>query len=370
MEKNWTSNETADEVVSSIQESKAPSQQMIQKLLDLVSGVPSYKISNQMRQGVIKRAFERECRKAGPTGIDYSNFSVSFDDVISTFWEAVFAHLPLAKTRGSTVSTRVVKGQPETDRQTNCNAVNWLRMHGIMGVRNAINKVYAKNLIQVCNDCGHRAKATSKESNTKSCPECLSVNTIEFWPSRSSTYKSVKERKCNDCGKTWKRKFTYACAKCLSVNVHIESIFDNKDDLVYEVSVDTTVEDEHINMEMELESQKLISGLYNTLPLNPDPNSDRANTKSREILDIIFKPEISKDICAKCTLNCGADSFSMDKCTNYSKRIGEYQGVSATLSFRRIKTIRNCFIKYVTENQSNDLCASTYAKMVDQGRIP
>jgi len=383
MSKAWVSNEHADEIVSKVQsalKSKTASPKAIYELMSLIAGVDVYQISNHARQGVIKRVFEKEYHKV-KVG-NHSNFSLSFDDVINIFWESVFKSLPDAKVRGSTVNTRAVKGQPDAEHQnqharaTNCNPINWLRTRGVLGVRNAINKTYNKNLVQICDECGHKSRADSREVNTKVCPKCLSVNTLEHWPDGSSTYKSNKERICQDCGATWKRKFAYVCAKCLSVCVHIESIFDSKSIELCEVSIDSTVEDEHINLEGEAEIKGIINGLYNILPLNPDPNSDQTNTKAREVLDILFKPEVSKDICAKCVAKacgsnktCGADSFSMDKCVNYGLRIGEYQGVSSALSARRIRVIRKYFIKYLADNQHNELCASTYEQLKARGRL-
>jgi hypothetical protein len=382
MSKAWISNEHANEMVSKVQsalETKTSKPQDIGELMSLVVNVPSYKIADQSRQGVIKHIYKKEYHRIKLVG-DYSNFSLSFDDIISIFWESVFKYLPLAKTRGSVVNTRAVKGQLDADirqhaRATNCNPINWLRTRGILGVRNAINKTYNKNLIQICDECGHKSRADSREVNTQACPKCLSVNTIEYWPDNSSTYKSTKKRICQDCKSTWRRKFAYVCAKCLSVCVHIESIFDNKSIELCDISVDDTIEDEHVDLETDDEIKKIISGLYEALPLNPDPNN-KTTTKTREVLDILFKPEVSADICAKCAFKasgsnktCGADSFSMDRCLNYGLHISEYQGVSSALAARRIKIIRKYFIKYIMDNQHNDLCASTYKQLKIRGRV-
>lgn len=372
--------------------------------MDLVSGVSAYSISDPSRQGIIKRLFEKECKRYYTRNNDYSNFSINLDDVVSIFWEAIFKDLPTAKAFGAMVTTRAVVGQTADAgggivRPTNANPINWLKKRGVMGVRNAINKVYNHNLIQVCDDCGHRSKADSREVDSKVCPKCASLKTLEHWPDGNSTYKATKHRKCLSCTHVWQRKFAYVCAKCLSMGVHIESRFDGKEDAVYDLPTsELTIEDQYVEQELEAEVQTIISGTYAALPLNPDPMASPTDTKARAILDVIFDPIVSKDICSKCVIKadsvcielceafkntrkcthdkvknpkqtCGAESFSLDKCINYSKKIGEYHGVSATLSSRRIQTIRKYFIKYVSENRDIDLCDSLYNLLKKQGKL-
>lgn len=369
----------------------------MQQFMDMVSGVKAYSISDNMRQGIIKRIFEKECHRYYSRNNDYSNFSMNLDDIVSIFWTTVFKKLPEAKTTGTTVETRGVNGVTSNQlRATNCNPINWLKNHGIMGVRNSVNKVYNRNLLQVCDDCGHRSKADSREIEAlKDCPQCASKDTFEFWPNGSSTYKATKERQCRQCKSIWKRKFTYVCAECLSVNVHIESRFDGKEDGIYEVANDDlTVEEQYVAQELEAEVRTIIGGTYGALPINPDPNASPTDTKARAILDVLFDPVVSKDICAKCVKKaslvcsekcgqpgcahekvknpketCGAESFSLESCINYSKKIGEYHGVSATLSSRRLKTIRKYFVKYVSENRHIDLCDSLYSLLKRQGKL-
>lgn len=372
--------------------------------MDLVSGVTAYTINNPARQGVIKRLFEKECKRYYSRNNDYSNFSINLDDVVSIFWETIFKDLPSAKAFGTVVTTRAVVGQTADVgggivRPTNANPINWLKKRGIMGVRNAINKIYNHNLIQVCDDCGHRSKADSREVDSKVCPECTSQLTIECWPDGNSAYKANKYRKCLTCSNIWQRKFAYVCAKCLSTDVHIESRFDSKEDIVHDLPTEElNIEEQYVEQELEAEVQIIISGTYAALPLNPDPLASPTDTKARAILDVIFDPVASKDICSKCSLKadsvcselcsgfkntrkcehlkiknpkqtCGAESFSLDRCINYSKKIGEYHGVSATLSSRRIQTIRKYFIKYVSENRDIDLCDSLYNLLKKQGKL-
>lgn len=362
----------------------------------MVSGVKLYSISDNARQGNIKRIFEKECHRYYSRNNDYSNFSMNLDDIVSIFWETVFKYLHNAEATGTDVETRLVKGQgSQKVRPTNSNPINYLKMCGVMGVRNAINKVYNRNLLQVCDDCGHRSKADSREVEGKDCPKCNSKDTVEYWPDGNSTYKATKERKCNGCANIWKRKFTYVCAECLSINVHIESRFDGKEDGIYDVATDDpTVEEKYVAVEMDAEIQTLINGTYNTLPINPDPNALPTDTKARAILDVLFDPIVSADICKKCVMKaslvceekcgnagcthnkvknpketCGAERFSLESCINYSKKIGEYHGVSATLSSRRLKTIRKYFVKYVSENRHIDLCDSLYSLLKRQGKL-
>ncbi len=396
-------NQQADQIVARVQSAilnKTPDAAAMQELMDLVSNVPSYSVADLARQGMIKRLFEKECKRHYSRNNDYSNFSINLDDIISIFWETIFKDLPDAQVTGTVVNTRVVKGQDNiAERATNCNPINWLKSRGVMAVRNAINKIYNRNLVQVCDECGHQSKATSKEINSKHCPTCKGANTLEHWPDGNSTYKSTKHRKCLDCSAIWQRKFSYVCSDCLSTNVHIESKFENREDAIYDLALDEpTIEERYLEQELEAEVQTIIKGTYDTLPLNPDPTSLPTETKARAILDVIFDPVVAKDICSKCVSKsddicsvkcadfkntkqcihfkikdpkqtCGADSFALDKCVNYSKKIGEYHGVSATLSSRRIKLIRKYFVKYVSENRDIDLCDSLYTLLKRRGKL-
>ncbi len=383
---------------------KIPDPEAMQQMMDMLSGVSAYVVGDMGRQGAIKRLFEKECKRYYTRNNDYSNFSINLDDIVSIYWETIFKDLPEAKVFGTMVTTRAVKGQDQSNaagivRKTNANPINWLKMRGTMGVRNAINKIYNQNLIQVCDDCGHKSKADSREVDSIACPKCASKNTLEHWPDGNSTYKATKERSCLECKEVWKRRFAYVCAGCLSTSVHIESRFDSKDAETYDLAnEEPTIEERYVEQELEEEVKTIIAGTYSALPLNPDPLASPTDTKARAILDVIFDPIVSKDICNKCIAKadsvcsvscpefkttkscihfkmknpkqtCGAESFSLDKCINYSKKIGDYHGVSATLSSRRIQTIRKYFIKYVSENRNIDLCDSLYSILKKQGKL-
>jgi hypothetical protein len=386
-EHRWISNKDADEIVCRLQQSGCTDTRVVQQFLDAISGVKDYSLTDNTQQGNIKRIFEKECFKQHG-GAGQSSFSISIEDMISIFWESVFRDLPNAKTHGSTVNTRLVKGQDSAAvRQTNCNPINWLKMRGVMGIRNAINKIYSKYLFQTCDDCGHQAKPNSVESTTLICPKCSSQDTVEHWPDGTSMYRSTKERKCNTCGGMWKREFAYACT-CGSANVHIESRFNNAIDTIDETADGLpTIEERHVGVDLDSELVGLIAKVYSSLPTNPDPKCDATNTKTRAILDILCNSPTSSDICSKCVARapvvcseqchsvncihskvpdpkqtCGATSFSLISCINYNKKLGEYQGVSATLSSRY-------FIKYIEEHRDDDLCSSLHRLLSSRGLL-
>ena len=103
---------------------------------------------------------------------------------------------------------------------------------------------------------------------------------------------------------------------------------------------------------------------------------------------------MSKDICKKCVSNapnvcsikcgtvecshdqvkdpkvtCGATSFAMHKCLNYSKKIAEYHGGATTLYGRRLNKIRQCFVKYVKDNKDDGISESLYILLSKMGKL-
>ena len=409
----WVDNEVANEVVTKVKNSilnNTRDNDSIQEMMNLIIGVKSYRIENLSNQGIIKKLFDRECKKCTNNN-NYSNFSIDFSDIVSIFWENVFKDILKAEVQGTIVNTRVVKGQDTSNeavfkskdglnfisRSTQCNPINWLRWRGVMGVRNAINKIYNKNLLQICEDCGHSGTADSREVESTACTKCKSSDTKEYWPNGSSTYKSTKYRICTQCSNTWRRKFSYICSNCLSTNVRIATRFDSKEDTIYNTpSNDCRADELFVISEPEVEIESIIFGVYKSLPTNP--NQPGVETRARAILDILFDPKVSRDICSQCSFNakdmcaikctkfnetkhcehnkvkdpkqtCGAQKFELDKCINYAKKISQFHGVSANLSNRRMKIVRKYFVKYIMSHRHNDLCESVYNLLKKSGKL-
>lgn len=404
--KNWVDNNKADNIVRLVQQSilaGTSDKKSIQTMMDLISGVERYSISDHRRQGIVKRVFDSEnSRFRSNKNFASSNFSIDIDDVISTFWESVFKYVTRASATGATVPVRVVNGQPSsvvelvgglsfTNRGTNCNPIHYLRKMGIMGVRNLINATYRRGLMQICDDCGESTAATKIEIKDSCCPQCSNINISVYWPNGSSSYGTKKQNKCQQCLHTWSRKFAYACAKCKSTNTKIESRFDLSDEAAdnvasYEMSADEAISREQMIRELD----NVLKEIYDFLP--KDPEDPTRKSRTMEIFDILVNAKsiqqekwLAKDICQKCIFNapkicvmkcghpncihekqpdpkisCAATSFDLSKCINFSKKIGEYHGVSASLTARRVGKIRACFIRYIKNNRDIDVCDSIY----------
>ena len=352
----------------------------IMALMDLVVGVNGYIISNHSRQGVIRRVFTKERSQAIHGSV--INIGVDIDDAVSIFWTEVFSSIDKVKSTGEEVDVRSVGGDgaSASKRNTNCNPVHYLRMRGIMGVRNLINASYRKHLIQTCDDCNAIGSISSKESSNVCV--CGSSNTERYWPDGTSTFRAKKHRRCLDCGKVWKRVFMYTCGQCKSTNVtivprtarvHMSTADANK------LVVDETQFSDTYHAETVKHMSEVVLGIKRMIPIDPGTN---AASKTGAIYSYMFDDADSAAICKLCADRasvvtdddgntkpdpkscCGAKVFSLDVCTNYAKKIGQYQQCSASLSSRRVEKIREYAVKYIVANKSrNSFCESLYEEL-------
>jgi len=395
---SWVKNKVADEVVQRVKETINTSvdRKALASMMDLVSGVQNYNIRDPYRQGHIRKIFDKERAKhKGGRGINTINLTVDIDDVISTFWQHVFKYLPQAATTGEMVSVRVVGGQDNVgppvledssaginmvSRSTNCNPAHYLRNAGLMGVRNLLNSTYRHNLMHVCDDCGINS-GTSPVEVSDICPKCQSTDTIKYWPDGNSSYRAKKTRKCNTCEHQWTRQFTRKCSKCGSVNIRTEARCQAEDDKISQLPGDeSSAESELVNQEYERELVTLIDNIAASLPT--DPRNPKAISRTMEIFDIMMRPNAGKAICKMCVasaplicvecteptcthqkvpdpeVTCGAESFALTKCINFSKKIGQYHKCSASLAARRVKKVRQYVIKYIQANKDQDICTA------------
>jgi hypothetical protein len=411
----WVKNEIANEIVSRVQNSIASGKidrEAMQQMMDLISGVENYAIWNINRQGAIRKVFEAErIRHNGTKSGRSASFGSDLDDVISTFWECVIKYLPRATSTGGVVPVRVVEGQYDNDtefdeemtkaglqfvqRNTKCNPIHYLRNMGIMGVRNLINKSYRRNIIMVCDDCGVSSSVSTTESNNNDCPKCKSVNTDKYWPDGNSSYRSRKARKCDDCGNIWTRQFERKCYACNSDSVRTEARLQNGEDSIFHVPTeDRTAEDVIVSTEIDAEMATILDRMYAYLP--NDPRDPKAISRTKDTFNLLTRPEFSKDMCSKCVskaslvcedkcddfkstktcqhskipdpnVTCGEQSFTLNKCVNFSKKIGEYHSCSASLAARRVKKVREYVKRYITQHHSSDNCKKLYALMNKMG---
>lgn len=409
--KKWVSNEVANQVVAEAQLAVAQKQTKsvsISKLMDLVAGVSNYKVYDHRHQGLIKRIYNLERKSKyshGPNTLS-SNFAIDFDDVISAFWEAVFKRLPSAATTGNMVNVRIVEGQKAKEstltpsglvisaRPTKCNPINFLKQHGVLGVRNMLNKSYRKHITQICEDCGHTSNVASRELHGAECPKCKSPDTEKIWPSGNSTYRSKKSRRCNACKARWSRTFVRSCLGCNSENVHTDTlVINNEDSMLHHPSSEKSVEDTIMTYQAEQEVSTLLDEIYKSLPR--DPRYPNKPTHTHSVFELLTRPAASKEMCGACvkaapivcaekckqatcnhdklpdpTISCGSSSMATSvKCVNYSKKIAEYHDVSASLASRRVKKVRKYVAQYISTNRGLESLDTMYRLLNQRGLL-
>jgi hypothetical protein len=397
--KAWIENDTADDIVVRVKidlQNKVQSSNNVQKLMDLVSGVNNYSIYDSANQGIITKIIHREHLnlRRNAAGI-VGQFQMDQDDIISAFWETVFKYLPKAETTGTVVNVRAVEGQDDiTSRKTKCNPINYLRLMGTIGVRNTVNKAYRNNLYQVCDDCGIISGISSKESDTDTCPECSSDNTKKHWPDGNSKYGAAKFRICTDCQNTWERKFARTCYNCESTNVHLER--KHNEDINNSIANSVPDDVEYFSGVEDKQTEALMPDIVMQLAsyLPKDPQDPALVSKSQDIFKILTDKNRGKLVCDLCKSNamtclekcgtsncshakvinnkvsCGADYFSMAECINFSKKIADFHGCSASLTSRRIDKIRRYVIQYIKDNaDTNDVCQELNEKLVKYAKV-
>lgn len=403
--REYLSNDIADEIVRKMQAARLSNTHdaaTTQKFMELVSGVDGYNIYDMARQGVISKYFNREIRTPYNNEIP-SNFSMSFEDIVSIFWEQAYKALSDAKMTGDDVSVRVVSGQTSdapiskingidrSIRVTLCNPINYIRKNAITKTRNVITNAYSRALTQECQDCGHSSSPRKNECATN-CSKCLSSDTKESYPDGTSMYRSKKIRSCNKCGHTWARKFKYTCQICLSTNVTLEQRTKGIDESILQIPGDLpTTEESRILKEKNSEVTTLLRRIRNSLPKDPQDSSSK--TVGQEIFDMFIDPEVGRAVCTLCIENakmtckdkcgnnacthekikdpeytCGSKTFSLGTCINYTKRLSDYYGCSTSLTSRRVKRNRLYAIRYIVKHKdTHDLCDSIYNMLKQRG---
>lgn len=405
MTKEFLSNDIADIVVAKMQADKAsggPDSATTQQFMNLVAGVHEYHISDMSKQGIIGRYFNREIRTPYGGG-NPINFSMSFEDIVSIFWEHAYKALLDAKMTGDSVKVRVVTGQEsnaetskvngvdKTDRITNCNPINYIRKTAITKTRNAITTSYVRGITQECQDCGN-SSVPRKSEYTLTCPMCQSGETKEIYPEGTSMYRAKKARQCTKCTTVWQRRFRYTCQACKSDNVSLEQRLKTMDDAVLQIpSGIATVEVDKIASESDIEINNILLNIRSVLP--KDPQSPGSKTAGIDIYDMFIDPALGKDVCKLCksnarpvcaekcgaskcshptmldpTYTCGSDEFSLIECINYTKRLSDYYQCSTSLTSRRVKRNRLYAIRYIVNNQDKyDVCKNIVGLLKKRG---
>jgi hypothetical protein len=402
----WVSNQEANEIVEKAKAALRAGNKndpVIRQLMSLIVGVSNYNAGNHKLQGMIRRIYNSEKRSQYSADLS-NNFGIDFDDAIAAFWEAVFNKLPMAETTGTIVNVRVVDGQDSSGelisagsittarRATKCNPINYLKHYGWLGIRNMLNKAYRKHILQLCDDCGSSSSVSTAEKDGIACPKCSSVNTIKCWPSGNSSYRSRKARKCTDCNFMWDRQFARICIACGSDNVRTDSlIVSNEEHTLHQESTEATADEAIEAQQSDEEFNNLLNDIYKSLP--KDPVNPTSVTHTHDVFNLLTRPAASVDMCKACVasaplvcskkcrksicvhnkipdpaISCGAESMATSqKCVNYSKKIGEYHGVSASLASRRVKKVRKYVIQYIRTNHKSKSLDNIYDLLERKG---
>lgn len=385
--KSWVSNDTDSIVAQAQGQLRAGSKLefgLMSKLMDLVSGVENYDPRNMSKQGVIAKFFNKEISKTGGV-LKSANYLINLEDLVSVFWENVLETIPTAKKHGDTVEVREVAGST-VSRPTQSNSIYYIRSQSITKTRNYINAIYAKMLVQSCETCnGH--SPPHKEEVHKACV-CGSTNSVPIWPDGNTKYRAKKMRRCEDCQATWRRRFEYRCGKCGSGHIAIRPKNISKSESFQDDSTTArSVEDEALDLELEQELADAFVSIRQLLPKNPSDKA--AQSKTMELFDMIVDRNKTVDMCAKCRLSaptvcvkkctkscahervldsrasCGATEFSLTACVNYSKKIGEHVGCSASLVARRMKQIRATTVQHLNQTKNSSEISARVLKLLE-----
>jgi len=359
----------------------------IQRLMEQIVEVENYRQHDIKNQGYIGRVFFQEQERL-PASVDMT-------DIVAVFWEQVMKDLPRAAMEGEVVSVRKINeiqhdgieyvasktkdGEVYVDRKTKMNPVYWLRRQGYMAVRNFINDHYRDNWNQSCDDCGHVGPSAQSTEVVTPCHQCNSKDSVKVTLRKRTVQRGSNNshRKCSACGTLRPRQFTRSCRKCGSSNVRVDYRFDGelKEDIfslpdgLHNMRPDDILVKGEVNRELE----QLLKDIEDSFPKNTKDNI--GDTQVRRIFRILIYPEASMEMCGQCKFkagmvcaegcrrdycnhdrkvnpskSCGADSFQLDKCINYSKKIGEYMGFTGALANRRVQKIRLYVEQFLRNN--------------------
>jgi hypothetical protein len=362
----------------------------IQELMNAVSGVIGYKFHDGPQGYVLSRFFSERANV---------NDVIDISVLISRFWDSVFENLFKATPAGAVVPVRdqQVTGVKAEDgkfsrtytaKPTNLSAVKFLRMQGIAAARKYINDCYRIHLRQHCNDCGQTTHLAKKFEFDTGCNMCDSYASTML-----AGVMRRRRRKCNDCGAIRLCDMKRVCGRpivngddttyadgCGSTNISLvraeESLNDSNSISITDSSVEfseDTPEFNYICNELHDDAAAFLQDCIKSLPV--DSQAGNCESNSAKILKIIADPKEGNDICKKCHENarpvcvencseqcthakmmdpkqcCGANSFSLDQCINYSAKIGQYLGFTASLANRRVKRVRLHVISFANKNK-------------------
>jgi hypothetical protein len=348
----------------------------IQELMDLVANVHNYRMQYRTDQGFIYRKLISR--------IEY-NHIVDIETMISKFWYGAIQAILRAKPVGTEVG--ISNGTDECRRKTAMSPLNYIRNMGVAAGRKYIDECCRKRLKQLCHDCNkvtglgkqreidHGCKCGSKEAIT---PHAFVKHPIRICITCGTKRSLIFERVCgtikvDENGSPWIPGDTGCGSNNVSI-IQIEDYVEGEDADTWEWKfgiTDSTPEDDVSSFELAKDAAAFAEACIKALPGDiADPNGD---SQTRKILRILVDPMAGTDICMQCKASadcCGASSFAIDICTNYSRKLGEHFGYSTTLANRRVKKIRQHAIAFAIKNQHLFEAAKHIAESVANSENP
>jgi hypothetical protein len=386
----------------------------LQALMDIVSGIQGYRMDSKCPQGIIHQFLFAERIE--------NNHVIDYDVVISHFWQGVFEYLPNAMLRGTKVMVRKAAlpttdgsvtvelsiskhGRDYEERETKMPPVNYLRMQGRAAMRKFVNSCYKTRLRQQCNSCGRTGSLGVQKEEDKGCPKCKSINSKML-----AGVMRRRSRACLDCGHvrftTMKRVCGHPREKedgtieyvdgCGGVDVQTlqteEYLTDHEkwDGVLGEDGHDPEVH--IIHNELEKDASEFVQACIGSMPRDArDPNGD---SQTRKILRILVDPQDGAKICKDCRddsdsvcaqscadplcdhdrmpdpkQSCGAKTFSLSECINYSKKIGDHLGYTASLANRRVAKVRKHAAEFARQNGRRFVTARYIARRLSTEEV-
>lgn len=362
----------------------------IQDLMNLVSGVPGYKMDSRTSQGYIfhKLLHDR---------LDY-NHIIDQDLLISRFWEGVMKGLQRVQAAGTMVPVRADDTTLDVEtvsksgtlyhiRKTQMSPLNYLRQSGLAAARRYIDNSCRDRLRQQCMDCHNISPVGTTREYDDGCPKCESIDSVlkQGWMKK-------RTRVCKQCGHARATRIERVCGKptaspngvtftdgCGSENVKLITIekyagSEAEEEVFSNIADENAADPEslYVGHELDGDVRAFVKELEASMPR--DPNDPTGDSKNRKILRMMLLPSEGAAICGTCRNNakkvcrvacksdcdheripdpktcCGQNAFSMTSCINYSKRIGEHMGFTTTLANARVKKIRKHVLQFANQN--------------------
>lgn len=341
----------------------------IQALMDAVSGVTGYRLASTTDQGFIHKKLMHSRME--------HNHIVDIDTMISKFWYGAIQAVLRAQPEGTVVNIKNLTG--EAPRPTQMNPLAYIRNMGIAAARKYIDECCRQRLKVLCHDCniitnlGKQreidigCKCGCKESTS---PQAFVTNRyrvcVKCGVKRLAIFERICGRSVIDTD-TGAAKITGGCGSNNVTIIQTEEFVDSNGRDAWEWKfglTETDPESDASTAQLTQDAANFAKACIEALPKDlSDPQGD---SKTRKILRILVDPTEGAAICKQCREQdpetCGAQTFDLSECVNYSKKLGQHFGYSTTLANRRVKKVRSHTLQFAIEHQDQFATAKYIAK--------